>query len=344
MKGGIVLKRVLTIVLFLIFAASSSVSLAAEVKPIKWRMSVLYPRGTNFTAVYHGFCEDVKRLSGGRLIIEDIYDGEGVAATEILGAVKSGLVEMGAPYQNLHAGELPAGSVELGLPGSPSSLVEIRTLFYEAGWRDILRKAYGKHNAFWLGEYNMPATYMITKKPIASLADMKGLKLRAPGSYGKFVKNLGASPVTMAFGEVYTSLATGVVDGVAGNPLVDLRDGKFYEVAKHLYPLNISGSQTAPIIVNMNKWNGLPDDLKAALQFACYWLGDTMTVKTFVWSQEALKEMTKAGVTWSPQPSDADKGAWKQAAVKVWEEYEKLDDNCKELIAGLKKFMETYSR
>ena len=73
---------------------------SAEV--IKWKLGTVYPRGISWGDVYHSFCENVKRMSGERLIINDIYEGEGITATEILGAVRSGLIEMGAPYQALH--------------------------------------------------------------------------------------------------------------------------------------------------------------------------------------------------------------------------------------------------
>ncbi len=92
-------------------------------------MATLYPRGIAYEVVYRQFCDNIKAMSGGRLVIEDIYDGEGVAATEVLGAVKSGLVEMGSPYMALHAGEMPSGVVELGLPGALTDYLAIRTLF-----------------------------------------------------------------------------------------------------------------------------------------------------------------------------------------------------------------------
>ncbi|HUT71082.1 MAG TPA: TRAP transporter substrate-binding protein DctP [Desulfatiglandales bacterium] len=323
---------------FLIATLFPAVTSAAG-KTLRWRMPVLYPRGTAFTQIYHGFCEDVNVMSGGRLVIEDIYDGEGVPATEIFSAVKSGLAEMGAPYMALHAGELPAGIIELILPGGPANFDELRALFTDPEWVGTLEKAYAKHGIYRLGEYFQGDTYMLTKKPINSLDDLKKMKFRAPAAYGKMVRYLGASPVVTAFSEVYTSLATGVVDGAAGNPFVDLRDGKWYEVAKYLYPLTITGTQVAPIIVNMDRWNELPDDLKAILKIACYKTGGIMRVKTLLWGKEAYDEMGKAGVKWSPQPSQTDVKRWNEAARSVWPEYAAKDELSKELIGIQEAFL-----
>lgn len=310
----------------------------------KWRMANLYPRGSAFEAVYSGYCETIEKMSAGRLIIEDIYDGEGVPAPEVFGAVKSRLIEMGAPYMALHAGELPAGLVELGLPGGPSDYDEIRALFHESDWKKVLHDAYARHGIQRLAEWSQGATFMLTKKPINSLEDLKGLKLRSPGAYGKMMKNLGASPVTMAFAEVYTSLATGVIDGIAGNPLVDIRDGKWYEVAKYLYPVTLSGTQAAPIIVNMKAWNKLPDDLKEILTVATYWYGDVMRMKTLMWGKEAYQQMKDAGVQWSSNPSQADLSRWQEAGMKVWPEYEAKDNTSKELIKLQAEFMKKLSQ
>lgn len=92
------------------------------------------------------------------------------------------------------------------------------------------------------------------------------MKIRAPGAYGKFLRNLGASPVSLAWSEIYTSLATGVIDGSIGSNMIDHRDGNHVEVAKYMYPLPIAGAQVLPIVVNRRAWNKLPDDLKAIVK------------------------------------------------------------------------------
>ena len=71
-------------------------------------------------------------------------------------------------------------------------------------------------------------------KPIEKAADLAGLKLRVPGAPAlvSLFTALGASPVSMQFGEVYTSLQTRIVDGQE-NPLSVIDAGKFYEVQKY---------------------------------------------------------------------------------------------------------------
>lgn len=295
-------------------------------------MATLYPRGIGYGEVYSNFAENVKKMSGGRLEIEVIYDGEGVAATEVFSATRTGLVELGAPYQALHAGENPAGVVELGLPGAMADYLQIRSLFNEGGWIEALDEIYAKHNIKYIAEWTSPATYLLTKKPVNSLEDIKKWKLRAPGPYGKMLKNLGASPITMAFGEVYTSLATGVIDGVDGCNIIDHRDGKFYEQAKYLYPLPLAGAQSMPIIANMKAWNKLPADLQEIITMAARWGSDEWAMKSLVWEKKALKEMMDAGVKMSPVPSDVDKAKWLEAGRNVWPEYADKDEGSKRLI------------
>jgi len=304
----------------------------AGAKPIEWKFGTVYPRGVSWGNVYHSFCENVKRMSGGRLIINDIYEGEGITATEILDSIRSGLIEMGAPYQALHVGELPAGIIELGLPGGPTKIVELMTLFQRTAWKETLRNAYATNNTYWLGIYFQPGTYVLTKKPINSLDDFKKLKIRCPGAYGKMLRYLGASPVVMAIAEVYTSIATGALDGVDGCNLVDHFDGKHHEVAPYMYPLPITGAQCCPVVVNMQAFKKLPDDLQTILEQAAIVHAVDQTTWGFIWEREALQTMIKEGLKMSPKPSEEDKARWAKAGRKVWGDYEKKDKFSKELI------------
>lgn len=242
-------------------------TIAAD-KPIKWRMGCLYPRGVSFAKTFPPFVDLVKTMSNGRLEIEMVYEGEGLNSKQMFSALKSGLLEMGYPYMALHAGEMPAGVVELGLPGGPGNYAELLAMVMEGGWKDELKKAYAKHGIVYLVDAYQPGPYLVTKKPIRNLDELKELKIRAPGAYGKFVRKLGASPVVITFSELYTALVTGVIDGVTGPNLVDYADSKIYEVAKYLYPLQVASAQVSPILVNKAAWNKMPDDLKAILKTA----------------------------------------------------------------------------
>ncbi len=77
--------------------------------------------------------------------------------------------------------------------------------------------------------------HTLTTKPVKSLADLKGMKIRVPNNtiQVKGFEVLGATPTPMALGEVYTSLQQGTIDGLE-NPLPVLYNGKFHEVAKYL--------------------------------------------------------------------------------------------------------------
>lgn len=105
-------------------------------------------------------------------------------------------------------------------------------------------------------------------KEIKTPADLAGVKLRMPGSDAwQFLgKALGASPVPVAFTEIYTALQTGAIDG-QDNPLPTNRDSKFYEVTKqivltsHLVDLNY-------IAFSKKVWDGLSPEQQATVQKA----------------------------------------------------------------------------
>lgn len=302
-----------------------------------WRFGNLYGRGTAFGALYEDLGKDIGELSGGKIKVQVLFSGEGVGTSGMLSAAKAGLLTMVAPFQSMHAGELPAGVVEIGLPGGTSDTDELYSLFHEKGWAPILKEAYGEHGLQWLEPYMQPPVYVLTKNKINSIDDFKGLKIRAPGAYGKFLRKLGASPVSLAWSEIYTSLATGVIDGSIGSNMIDHRDGNHVEVAKHMYPLPLAGAQVLPILVNQKAWNKLSDDLKKAVLEATKIHAKAQLKMSRKWESEAVAEMEGKGLLWSAEPSEADKKAWAEAGEALWDEYSSEDKFSKKLIDVMKK-------
>lgn len=101
--------------------------------------------------------------------------------------------------------------------------------------------------------------------PVEKASDLAGKKLRVPGAPAlvSLFTALGASPVSMQFGEVYTSLQTRVVDGQE-NPLSVIDAGKFYEVQKYCAMTNHVWDGYW-ICANPGSWNRLPNDIKAVV-------------------------------------------------------------------------------
>ena len=123
-------------------------------------------------------------------------------------------------------------------------------------------------------------------KPINSPADLKGFKIRlpvAPMPISLF-RHLGAAPTAINFGEVYSALQTGVVDGQE-NPLIIIDAAKLYEVEKYC---SLTNHQWAcyHVVFNMDAWNRLPQNLRdtaetvfdaAALQERNDWVKSAQT-------------------------------------------------------------------
>ncbi|WP_136805185.1 TRAP transporter substrate-binding protein [Desulfosediminicola flagellatus] len=301
-----------------------------------WRFGNLYGRGTAFGALYEDLGKNIGEMSGGRIKVQVLYSGEGVGTSGMLSAAKTGLLTMVAPFQSMHAGELPAGVVEIGLPGGTSDTSELYSLFHDKGWSPILKEAYGEHGLEWLEPYIQPPVYILTKNKINSVEDFKGLKIRAPGAYGKFLRKLGASPVSLAWSEIYTSLATGVIDGSIGSNMIDHRDGNHVEVAQYMYPLPLAGAQVLPILVNQKAWNKLPDDLKKVVMEATEIHAKSQLAMSKKWESEAVTEMESKGLLWSATPNETDKKIWAEAGESLWGEYAAENKYSKQLIDVLK--------
>ena len=134
-------------------------------------------------------------------------------------------------------------------------------------------------------------------KPIYSPDDLKGLKIRVMKSITamEMVKALGGSPTPISWGELYTALQSGVVDGAENNP-PSFYTSHHYEVCKY-YSLNEHTTVPDVLIISMKVWNKLTDQEKKWLQQAA---DESVPVERKLWAEsekESLEAVEKAGVT-----------------------------------------------
>jgi C4-dicarboxylate-binding protein DctP len=185
--------------------------------------------------------------------------------------------------------------------------------------------------AYWDNGFKV----MTANKPLKSPADFKGVKLRIQSSkvLDAQMRALGANPQVMAFSEVYQALQTGVVDGGENTPS-NVYTQKMHEVQSNLTVSN-HGYIGYAVIVNKKFWDGLPPDIRTALEGA---MRDATKYANAIAQQEndqALEEIRKAGKTTIYNLNDQERAAWRKALMPVQKEMESRIG--KDLISAVNK-------
>jgi C4-dicarboxylate-binding protein DctP len=159
-------------------------------------------------------------------------------------------------------------------------------------------------------------------KPLHSVADYKGLKMRIQSSkvLEAEMRALGALPQVLAFSEQYNALMTGVVDGTE-NPPSNTYTQKIHEVQKHLSVTN-HGYLGYAVIVNKKFWEGLPADIRGELEKA---MAEATVYANKIAKEEndaALEAIKKSGKTLVYVPTAEEKAALKKALTPVHQQME----------------------
>ena len=172
-----------------------------------------------------------------------------------------------------------------------------------------------------------------SKRPIRKPEDMKGLKIRVMEQpiYIEMIKALGGNPTPMAFGELFTALQQGVVDGQE-NPAAHIYTARFFEVQKYI-SLTAHTYSAEPMLVSLAAWNKLPKELQEKVQAAANeskdWQRDLCRqLEEGYWTK--IRESGKSEIN-----RDVDKQAFADATRGVWAMFEKKvgKDNIEKIVA-----------
>lgn len=156
--------------------------------------------------------------------------------------------------------------------------------------------------------------HFFTVKPVSGIADFKGLKLRVSNDpvMNGMVEGLGANPTVVSFGELYSALQTGVVDG-AEQPIANYKSNAFPEVANNLI---LDGHTLGAVqaVITDNAWNKLTENQQAAVMEAA---ADTQAFNADLSEtaeKKVLDELKSSGCNVVDVP---DKTPWQEACAKV---------------------------
>jgi tripartite ATP-independent transporter DctP family solute receptor len=155
-----------------------------------------------------------------------------------------------------------------------------------------------------------------TQKPVTRPEDLKGLKIRTIPTpvYLAALRMMGTNPTPMAYGEVYTGLQTGVIDGFEQAPAIVVAE-RFYEVAKHT-TLTRHFFAVLTICYSKAQWDRLTPADQTNLREAAATARDKGRALAPVREAEAFKTLRERGMA----IHEIDTKAWEQAALKLQEQ------------------------
>lgn len=250
------------------FASAGAAVQAAEVEgpKVEWRYS-MWGNPRAFTAGLEFLAAQVKEKTGGNFTITIGYGEQFSKARENLDTLKLGAVD-GASFCNFyHPGKNPAFMV-FSLPFLPlgdwNVNQAVRLALHE---HPALVKDMDQWNAMVYAAALMPQYEFLGKgKPPASLADWKGLRVRAGGGIGDAMEKLGAVKTTTAATEVYTGMQRGTMDAASFPYTYSHASYKIHEVSNWFTSNMSPGTASCPTVFSKTSYEKLPPQYKKLMQ------------------------------------------------------------------------------
>lgn len=300
-------------------------------KQITLKYAFFAPAGTFPAVQMEKWAEEVRKRTNGKVEVKTFPGGTLLTAKNMYDGVQSGVAEIGLSATSYEPGRFPM----LAIVDSPVSFPNARVASLVL-W-DLTQEFKPKELADFkvITMFATEPAFVQSKKPVASLDDIRGMELRSAGTGVPVLKALGAAPVGMDQAQVPEALQTGVIKGYLSSREV-LKDMKYAEMVKNVtdYPTFVISFAA---VMKKDTWNSLPPDVQKVIddlgREMALWTGDYLDkhVKTVMdWGQ---KEQGVKVVTLAPE----EKAKWDQALKSIQDKA--VNDAEAKGLPG-KKFME----
>ncbi|MCE8009034.1 TRAP transporter substrate-binding protein DctP [Aestuariivita sp.] len=322
------------------FAGAAALALmggAASAETFK--MQTFLGTNASTTKAFEEMAAQLAEDTGGAIQIEVLPGRAVVGAAETIEAIQNGLLDGQYTAPSYFAGKDPAMGV-LGdtLAAYPDSATRDRW-FTEGGGLELARALYSTYDLHLICPIYWPSEQIPSKVEINGVADLEGLKMRAPGGLASdLLSRAGASLVTMGVGESVTAMETGVLDAtdlanVALNVALGMHNQAKYSVlARH-------SMAVTEMSVSKAKWDSLSAENQAKFEAACTALSKGL--KTTLSAEDAAAEATaksEMGVTFVAF-GEEDAATFRAMTAEVWADWGAKSGDAQAIVDSHKAFL-----
>lgn len=278
--------------------AFAAIAIPAQAGTLKWITSKTQNAGDAQQLSMSWMVEQFKIRTGGKEDIQVFWGGSVAKDKEIPDFISGGAADMGDIITPYFPDKFPLNNAVGYFIPQPHSTIEIAEMMQY--WHRIypqFDQELAKYNLKAIGFRPLENYGMICTKPIKSIEDFKGKRIRTYGfAYPAFVQALGATPVSMSTADAYEALQHGILDCSPIGP--SLAHGwKYDEVAKYFIDMPIGASFGHIITMNLKVYNGLDPQVRAVLDGLGREYPMRYTVDIDVITKKILKGWKDKGVT-----------------------------------------------
>lgn len=308
---------------------------------VSWRMVLSWPR--NLDALYGGVELIAKRVAAatnGKFEIKIFAAGEIVGGLQVLDTVQAGTVECGHTVGAYYVGKDPTFTF-FSSPVFGLNPRQQNAWMHHAGGMALMRDFYREFNCHVIRAGTTGIQWGgFFRKPVNTVADLKGLKMRIGAAAGLIAAKLGMVPQQLAAGDIYPSLEKGTLDAVKWvGPYDDEKLG-FHKVASnYYYPGFWDGSPDLTLLVNIRAWEALPKEYQTILELACAEAHIWILAKYDASNLAPLKRLVSSGTKVHPFSREIMAAAYK-ATLEVYDDLAAKNAKFKKVYEPWKKFRE----
>jgi len=239
--------------------AASQPAAPAPSGPVQLKVAQYFAAPAAQSVIIDEFCKELQARTGGKIKVDFFPGGTLLSSAAMYDGIVNGIADIGYSHVLYTPGKMPVTEGATLPLGYPSAWVGGHALmdFYN----QVKPKEFDAVQMLWMNT-STPSCISTSKKAIRTLADLKGLNIRAPGIAGDVVKALGGTPAPTPMPEVQDAIAKGVLDGEQSN-YETLLSFKFADVVKYETSMwQITFPYPFYFAMNKNVYNKLPADVK----------------------------------------------------------------------------------
>jgi TRAP-type mannitol/chloroaromatic compound transport system substrate-binding protein len=245
--------------------------IAKSQSPIVIKMQGSWGSADIFNEMAQEYVKRVNDMSGGRLRIDYLLAGAVVKPFEVMDAVSRGVLDGGHTVPVYWYGKSKVASLFGSGPINGCDAQQTLAWIYRGGGLQLYQELLAKLGLNAVGFFAMPMPTQPLgwfKKPVKSAADMKGLKYRTVGLAADLMQQMGLRVTQLPGGEIIPAMEKGVIDAFEyNNPTSDSRFGAQDVVKNYMMGSYHQAMEFFEIIFNKKKWESIPKDLQAILQY-----------------------------------------------------------------------------